>query len=53
MNGMRVHGSSRSTHIYGYSYVDICTLPGRRTELPTAMFFKAYSQNRTYSELML
>ena len=40
---VRVHGCSRSTHIYGYTYVAVCTLPGRCTERPTAMFLDAYS----------
>ena len=38
MSDVRVHGFPRSTHIYGYTYVDVCTLPDRCTERPTAMF---------------
>ena len=33
-----VHGCRRSTDIYGYTYVDVCILPSRCTERPTAMF---------------
>ena len=53
MTDVRVHGCSRSTHTYGYTYVDVCTLPGRCTERPTAVFLDAYSRKLTYSELML
>ena len=49
----RVHGCCRSIHIYGYTYVDACTLPGRCTERPTAMFFDATRGSCTYAELML
>ena len=48
-----VHGCSRSTPIYGHTYVDVCTLPGCCTERPTTMFLDAYSCKLTYSELML
>ena len=52
VSDVRVHGCPRSTHVYGYTYVDVCTLPGRCTERPTAMF-PDYSWKLTYSELML
>ena len=51
VSDVRVHVCSGSTYIYGYSYVDVCTMPGRCTERPTAMFLDAYSWNLTYSEL--
>ena len=55
VSDVRVHGCSRSAHIYDYTYVvvDVCTLTGRCTERPTAMFFDAYFWKLTYSELML
>ena len=53
VSDVRVHGCSRSTHINGYTYVDVCTLPSRCTERPAAMFLDAYSCELTYSELML
>ena len=38
VSDVRVHGCSPSNHIYSYTYVAVCTLPGRCTERPTAMF---------------
>ena len=35
------------------TYVDVCTLPGRCTERPTAMFLDAYWWKLTFSELAL
>ena len=53
VSDVRVHGCPRSTHIYGYTYVDVYTLPGRCTERPTAMFLDAYSWKLAYAEPML
>ena len=50
---VRVYGCPRSTHIYGYTYADVYTLPGRCTDRPTAMLLDAFSWKLTYSELML
>ena len=43
VSDVRVHGRPRSSHIYGYTYVDVCILPGRCMERPTAMFLDASS----------
>ena len=53
VSDVRVHGCSQLTHIYGYTCVDVCTLPGRHTERPTEIFLDAYWWKRTYSALML
>ena len=41
VSDVRVHRCSRANHIYGYTYVDVCTLPGRCNERPTAMLLDA------------
>ena len=51
-SNMRVHGRLLSTYMYGYTRVDFCTLPGRCTERPRAIFVDTYSWKLTYSELM-
>ena len=53
VSDVRVHGCSPSNHIYSYTYVAVCTLPGRCTERPTAMFLDAYSWKLAYAEPML
>ena len=35
LSDVHVYGCSQSTHIYGYTYLDVCILPGRCTERPT------------------
>ena len=44
---VHVHSCPRSTRISGYTYVDVCTLPGRCTERPAAMSLDAYSWKLT------
>ena len=51
MSDVRVNVCSRSTHSYGYTYVDVCTLPGRCADRPIAIFLDASSWKPTYSEL--
>ena len=53
VSDVRVHGCPRSTNIYGYTYVDVCSLPSHCTHRPAAMFLDAYLWKLTYSEQML
>ena len=52
MNDVRVHGCSRSTHKYGQTSEDVCTLPCRCTERPTALLPDSCSCKLSYTQLM-
>ena len=47
LSDVHVYGCSQSTHIYGYTYLDVSILPGRCTERPTTAFFDVYSWKLT------
>ena len=53
VSDVRVYGCHRTSRSYGYTHVDVCTLPGRCTERPTAMSLHAYSWKLTNYELLL
>ena len=44
VSDVRVYGCHRTSRSYGYTHVDVCTLPGRCTERPTG-WFRLNAQN--------